>query len=118
MYKVKANNLGVIRISDNANIPMDAGNSDYQAYLLWVSQGNVATPEFSTVELSEQEMGKVRGMRNLLISATDYLMLSDISLNASQILELTNYRQALRDLPVNTPNPSAPVYPVKPSFVK
>jgi hypothetical protein len=45
-------------------------------------------------------------------------MLSDISLNASQILELTNYRQALRDLPVNIVDVYNPVYPVKPSFVK
>jgi hypothetical protein len=30
--------------SDNAWIPMDEDNTDYQAYLKWVSEGNVAQP--------------------------------------------------------------------------
>jgi len=33
----------VIRLSDNAFIPFAPDNTDYQAYLKWVSEGN--TPE-------------------------------------------------------------------------
>jgi len=35
---------GVIRISDNASIPDDAGNRDWRAYLQWVADGNTPDP--------------------------------------------------------------------------
>ena len=34
----------VIRLSDNANIPMDEANTDYQTFLLWKSEGNEPLP--------------------------------------------------------------------------
>jgi len=36
--------VGVIRLSDNASIPFDPDNTDYQAYLKWVAEGGVPTP--------------------------------------------------------------------------
>ena len=33
----------ILRIEDNASIPFDPANTDYQAYLKWLDEGN--TPE-------------------------------------------------------------------------
>ena len=49
MYKLSVldiygNQSCVIRLSDNAIIPFDLANTDYQAYLKWVSEGNTPLP--------------------------------------------------------------------------
>jgi hypothetical protein len=49
MYKLSKNNItneisSIQRLSDNAFIPSDPDNTDYQAYLKWVSEGNTPEP--------------------------------------------------------------------------
>ena len=40
MYKTYENMI--VRVADNAWIPMNESNSDYQRYLAWVAEGNTA----------------------------------------------------------------------------
>jgi hypothetical protein len=43
MYKLLKDTT-VIRLADGAFIPFDPANTDYQAFLLWKSEGNEPTP--------------------------------------------------------------------------
>lgn len=43
MYQIVNDNT-VLRLADNAFIPFDEGNTDYQAYLAWLAEGNQPLP--------------------------------------------------------------------------
>ena len=49
MYKYYKDTLSkqefVVRSSDGAHIPFDPDNTDYQAYLRWLEEGNTPLPE-------------------------------------------------------------------------
>ena len=50
MYKL-INEQVVLRIADNAFIPFDPANTDYQAYIKWVAEGNSPYPADSATPL-------------------------------------------------------------------
>jgi len=44
MYKLTKDGFMVERLADNAFIPFDPANTDYQAYLKWLAEGNTPLP--------------------------------------------------------------------------
>lgn len=58
MYKLLKDDKGnlcnaVLRLLDNASIPFDPANTDYQAFLLWCEQGNQPLPADSVASTQE-----------------------------------------------------------------
>jgi hypothetical protein len=52
MYKLSVSPLErifIIRFSDGAIIPPDPANTDYQAYLKWLEEGNTPEPAEETL---------------------------------------------------------------------
>ena len=57
IYKINFDSIrqktnGIVRLSDNAYIPPDPANTDYQAYLKWLAEGNEPLP---AEEINEPE---------------------------------------------------------------
>jgi hypothetical protein len=53
MYKLQKNAITnelttIVRVADNAFIPFAPDNTDYQAYLAWLAEGNTPEPADST----------------------------------------------------------------------
>lgn len=92
----------VVTIDDTAGAFDDEGNQvELDAALI-----EAAEPE---VQL-QKDFEILRRQRNQLLAKTDYLALADETLTD----EMRAYRQALRDLPANTVDPTNPVWPTKP----
>jgi hypothetical protein len=43
-YQLTANEHTILRVADNAHIPDDPANRDYQEYLAWLDDGNIPDP--------------------------------------------------------------------------
>ena len=59
---------------------------------------------------NDRAFAKLRQKRNELLHATDWWASSDLEITQDQI----DYRQALRDLPANTPDPGNSIWPTAP----
>jgi len=71
-----------------------------------------ALVDAAAVEVATENAWKdLRDKRTQLLTDTDYLALTDATLNE----DMQTYRQALRDLPANTSDPANPTWPTKPS---
>lgn len=103
MYKLTQN--GVIRLIDNALIPNDPANRDFQEFQKWFAEGNKPIPEYVPEEcinpetyevdencvfqkIKEQKKKEILALENnrvnQIVSKYEYISLADIQLYASQ----------------------------------
>lgn len=74
MYKL-TNQTAIIRVSDNAYIPADEGNSDYINYINWLELGNIPKPSDADKEIYTCSPWQIRkalnetGQREIVESA-------------------------------------------------
>ena len=103
------NHLAIRRAYPNAVTIYDSsGVFDGDGNQITIDQSLVNTAA-SAIQ-TELNWQNLRDKRNQLLSETDYLALSDVTMSS----EMQTYRQALRDLPANTSDPANPVWPTKP----
>lgn len=75
----------------------------------------VAATGVALDEYNNKLLENIRGERNILLSKSDWTQIPDSPLDNTKKQEWATYRQALRDLPANTEDPSNPTWPTKPS---
>jgi len=95
------------RLDDNAFIPFDKANTDYQKYLEWLAEGNEPDPGPSEEQLAAQ----ARSQRDTLLSQSDWTQVPDAPVDQTAWAE---YRQALRDVPQQNGFPTDITWPTKP----
>ena len=98
----------ILRKEDNAFIPKDETNKDYQEYLAWVTEGN-------TIEdVDGLTCDDIRSKRNSILQATDWTMTTGATVDQAQ---WAAYRQNIRDIPqtYSGKTPDEVVWPTQPS---
>ena len=97
----------IIRKEDNAFIPFDEANKDYQEYLEW-SKTNTAE------DIDGLTWDDIRATRDQILKSTDWTMTTGATVDQAQ---WAAYRQVIRDIPqtYKDKTPDDVVWPTQPS---
>lgn len=100
MYKLSTH--GVIRLSDNAFIPLDEGNTDYQAFLAWRAQGGVPapvdTPDPKVIAQAALDALEQETMMNRLAREFMLVSMQDMAQRQSALLAANGIVRSPQDL--------------------
>ena len=88
----------------------DTPNIPNSTRLYWRRDDPEPTEEQLETALHLHNWEEVRRHRDVLLAATDFYALSDVTMSA----DMTTYRQDLRDLPASTADSEDVVWPTKP----
>jgi hypothetical protein len=92
MYKLKE--VGVVRMYDEAHIPADPGNRDWQEYQAWLAAGNTPQPEFTQEEIAAKEEAEAAKMAELVDIEE---LRSDYGLSGLKGLKIKELKSAVKD---------------------
>ena len=97
----------ILRKADNAVIPFDPANTDYQEYLEWAKTNTAEEPDGLT-------WGDIRSKRDGILRSTDWTMTTGATVDQAQ---WAAYRQVIRDIPqtYKDKTPDDVVWPTQPS---
>ena len=96
--------ISFIRFSEDT-LQVNTDDIDIEAFKTAIADIDVAE------DFKKANFKILREKRDKLLSETDWLALSDVTMSDAW----KTYRQQLRDLPANTADPSKPTYPTKPN---
>lgn len=128
MYQLTSGST-IIRLTDNASIPADPENLDYQAYLLWLADGNTPLPAENPAPTEDEILAaQARQERDLLlrnIYDPGILMAQRAQRIAStpeqktyaegKVSELDAYAEALVAIPTQSGFPQTIIWPTAPT---
>lgn len=93
MYKLSQSDL-ITRLEDNAFIPKDHGNKDYQGYLSWIDAGNTPEPADIITIIPEITPYQIREAMNQLGLRAD--VEAAISAGDQSLKDLWNYAPSFK----------------------
>lgn len=107
MYKLQGKS--VLRLSDNASIPMANGNRDYEEYKEWLANGGVPEPE--------DVVNTIKGDAQFALDKTDLVAIRCVKAGVAFPAEWKSYVSALRAIVsgADTTSVSLPVMPAYPA---
>jgi len=91
----------IVRLTDNAFIPPDPGNTDYQKYLLWLEEGNTPNPYVKPgyETLSSAKATKINEINQQAYSRlvdSDWMIVRSTEIGIPVSEEWETYRAAIR----------------------
>jgi hypothetical protein len=102
--------FGELELGEGYECRNDTPEIPNSTRLYWRRNEAEPTEEQLETALHLHNWEEVRKHRDVLLAATDFYALSDVTMSA----DMATYREALRDLPASTANSEDVVWPTKP----